>query len=151
MTREDTHRLIKFDEYTACTPDALVAMTTEARLFQEGDRRVNVAPLETKCPPVLHRFIKLFRCKTPQELKKVMPDYYYQVMFQMICCESLKGFFAVYHPKFPVKMRVIQFNKIDMRDEFKKFANTLAFAVKEVQNIEAMFAAEIKLLEKEVA
>lgn len=139
----DSHKLIHLDDYVCCTPDALVLMAkNEKDIFDETGTKMKVAPLETKCPPVLHRFIKLYKCTTPLELKDTAPDYFYQVILQMVCCNSLLGYFAAYNPNFPEgkKMRIIEFKKMELVDEFKKFQKTLDYAKKEIQEIEKLFS-----------
>jgi hypothetical protein len=140
--RMDTHRLIIEDEFSACTPDALVCMAKEQHIFDETGTKLKVAPLETKCPAVLSRFIKLYRCLTPSDLKKVEPLYYWQVLTQMLFCGSLIGYFGAYNPHFPVKMRIIEFKQMDLTDDIKKLKATLQHAKKEVENIASLFTLE---------
>lgn len=128
--RFDSHTLIHHDDYCCCTPDALICMAPKERLFTENGLEVKVAPLETKCPPVLHRFIKLYKCKTPKMLKDTEWDYYWQVIFQMICTGSLIGYFAAYNPHFPNPMRIIEFKKMELAEDFKLANATLHHAKK---------------------
>lgn len=82
----------------------------------------NVATVEIKCPRKFPRFIPLFKCKTPFELKAHEPKYYWQVLDQMDNCHSAVGYFSCYHPQFPANnnQSVIEFRKIDLWDDFKK-------------------------------
>lgn len=82
----------------------------------------NVSTLEVKCPRKFHRFNKLFRCKTPQDLLKVEAKYFWQVIDQMDNCDSAVGYFAVFHPLYPAtcNFKQIQFKKLDLWDDFKK-------------------------------
>lgn len=132
--RGDTHRLILNDEHSGCTPDALLSKHQDMnKLFDETGTKIKVTPLETKCPPVHHRFIKLFKCETPLQVKKTEPLYYWQVITQMLFCGSLNAYFGIYNPFFPVPGRLIEFKQIDLMDDIKKFNLTLQFAKLELE------------------
>ncbi len=81
----------------------------------------NVSTLEGKCPRKFHRYNKLYRCKTPHDLLKTEPKYFWQTLDQMDNCDSAVGYFAVYHPLYPewCNYRQIQFKKLELWDEFK--------------------------------
>lgn len=128
----DTHRLIIQNEYEACTPDALIAMEKVKFIYDSTGTKLKIAPLEVKCPPKHHRFIKLYKCFTPSQLKNTAKDYYYQVLTQMVYCDSLVGYFAAYNKKFPNPMRIITFNKMEMKDEITKFNLTMGHARREL-------------------
>jgi hypothetical protein len=129
----DTHRLIINDEYSGCTPDALISKYQDAnKLFDESGTKIKVTPLEVKCPPMHHRFIKLFKCITPLNLKHTEPIYFWQVITQMNFCSSLLGYFGAYNPLFP-NGRLIEFRQVELMDDFKKFNNTLHHAKIELQ------------------
>lgn len=131
--RGDTHRLIINDEHSGCTPDALLSKYQDTnKLFDETETKIKVTPLEVKCPPVHHRFIKLFKCVTPHQLKYVEPLYFWQVITQMSFCSSLLGYFGAYNPAFP-KGRLIEFNQRELIADFKKFNNTLQYAKIELE------------------
>ena len=137
--REDTHRLIINDEYSAATPDALIAMAEEKFLFDSTGTKIKIAPLEVKSPPIHHRFIKLFRCNTAQDLKKVEPMYFYQCLAQLVFTDSLVGYFAGYNFDFTTDMKIIEFKQIELREEIKNFKLTLEYAKKELQTILNLF------------
>lgn len=82
----------------------------------------NVSTLEVKCPRKYNRFIPLWECDTPEKLRKYSKKYYWQVLHQMRICDSAVGYFACFHPLFPpdTNMRIIQFNKAELWDDFKK-------------------------------
>jgi len=81
----------------------------------------NVSTLEVKCPRKYQHFIPLWECETPADLKKFSKKYFWQVVDQMDNCNADVGYFACYHPFFPpeLNMRIIEFRKIDLWDEFK--------------------------------
>lgn len=132
----DTHRLIKHNAFCACTPDALVCeFEDEKMIFDSTGTKINVFPLEVKCPLVHNRFIKLFRCKEPFDLLKAESDYFYQVISQIYFCGTLKGYFAAYNPYFEHKMRIIEFRKIYLREEFDRLEKTITHATNLLQTI----------------
>lgn len=100
------------------TPDALWVIETS--LIKEDC--YNVANVEVKCPRKYPRFISLYNCKTPEQLKKHEPKYFWQVIDQMDNCFASVGYFVCYHPLFPPgkNMQIIEFNKIELWDEFRK-------------------------------
>lgn len=138
-SRGDSQHLIVLNEKAGATPDALLTKHNEENIFDETGTKMKVFTLETKCPPKHHRYIKLFKCKTPQDLKKTESIYYWQVIFQMLCCDTIVGYFGAYNPNFSIKGRLIEFKKIDLIDDFKKAKLTLDFACKEIDNILNLF------------
>lgn len=100
------------------TPDAI---WVHGKSILKSDE-YNVSTLEVKCPRKYNRFIPLWECTTPDQLKKFSKKYYWQVLHQMRICDSAVGYFACFHPLFPpeTNMRIIEFRKIDLWHEFKK-------------------------------
>lgn len=128
-----THRLIIENQYMGCTPDALMPVNPNA-LFDSTGTKLNIETVEGKCPPKHHRFIKLFKCNKPAELKLVEKKYYWQVICQMQFCGALNGYFFVYHPHFAGKkqLKIIPFRKIELIADFSKLKQTLDYAEKEL-------------------
>ncbi len=106
------------DSNESSTPDAI--WVHGASVLKTGE--FNVSTLEVKCPRKYNRFIPLWECDTPEKLKKHSKKYYWQVLHQMRICDSALGYFACFHPLFPeaTNMRIIEFKKIDLWDDFKK-------------------------------
>jgi hypothetical protein len=59
--------------------------------------------------------------------------YYWQVITQIMFCDSLNGFFGVYNPEFNPKGKLIEFKKVELMDDVKKFTATLHYAKIELQ------------------
>lgn len=118
---------------TSSTPDALWII--ESSLTKENC--YNVATVEVKCPRKYHRFFPLFACKTPADLKKGYSTYYWQVLHQMHTCKAAIGYFACYHPLFPTgkNLRIIEFKKIDLWDDFIKLEQREKQAVQKLEEI----------------
>lgn len=133
--RGGTNRLIIQDEYSGCTPDALLTKYEGNNVFDESGNFLKVSTLEVKCPPTHHRFIKLMKCDTSKSLKDTDKIYYWQVITQMSFCDVLEGYFACYNPDFPIKGKVIKFSKMELREDFKFFSKTLKHAIVELKNI----------------
>lgn len=131
--RGGTNRLIIIDEYSGCTPDALLSKYENDKIFDETGGFIKVDPLEVKSPAKHHRFIKLFKCNTPQDLKNTEPLYYWQVITQMMFCNSLVAHFGCYNSSFPVPGKAITFRKMQLMEDVKKFTNTLHFAKLELK------------------
>jgi len=107
-------RLI-LDEDGRCggTPDGLIVLNEST-----DGLSYNVQTVEIKCPLSFDGYIRLWKCKTPEDLKKENDNYYWQVLHQMLLCESFIGYFIVYHPFFKSgKMNIIEFNKVAITKE----------------------------------
>jgi len=133
----DTHRLILYDEFCACTPDGIVVDNPD-NIFNAEGTHIKASTLECKNPFVHHEFIKLYKCLTPIDLKNAKPLYYWQVLCQMLFCNVLVGYFAAYSPIFK-KIRVIKFNKMELRDDLKKLNLTVEYAKQEINKIVELF------------
>lgn len=130
---DDTHRLVHYDDFTSCTPDALVALTSKDRIFDETKTKLKVAPLEVKAPPVHQNFMKLYKCETALQLMAVHKLYFWQVLTQLIFVDSLIGFFLPYNEKFPNRGRVITFKKSELVKEIAIAKQTLHYAQEEIK------------------
>jgi hypothetical protein len=124
--------IFSLDGYLSSTPDA-IWIHNESMNQQE----YNVSTLEVKCPCQYHRYIKLYECRTPEQLKKYEKMYYWQVLHQMMLCDSAVGYFMAFHPMFPEKSnnRIIQFNKIELWDDFKLMIQRKDAAIKKLTDI----------------
>lgn len=101
------------------TPDGLIVLSESP-----DETEYNVETLEVKCPPTYDNYITLFLCDKPSELKREKREYYWQVLDQMLLCESLKGHFMCYHPDFKSgNMNTILFDKMysEVIKGFKRF------------------------------
>lgn len=98
------------------TPDAIWV-----KGICKNDYEYNVRSVEVKCPRKYHKFIPYYMCDTPDKVKRINKVYYWQVLDQMDNCGSAVGYLAFYHPLFPkeANMRIIEFNKVDLWDDFK--------------------------------
>lgn len=118
---------------TSSTPDALWII--DSSVLQEDC--YNVATVEVKCPRKYHRFFPLFACNTPKELKAKYKPHFWQVIDQMSVCGAAIGYFVVFNPTFPAhkNMKVIEFRKIDLWDDFKKLEQRKKEAVQTLEGI----------------
>lgn len=109
-----TQKLV-FDNnpYFSTTPDFLQLESVAVNDNKENG--YHVIPGEVKCPFTYDAFISLSLCDTPLELKDYKPQYYWQLLDQMLVCGSLKGKFIVYHPDF----NKASFKEIEFRKLFK--------------------------------
>lgn len=104
------------DKRFSSTPDAIWIHGVCLNQFE-----YNVSTLEVKCPRKYHKYIPLFECVTPADLKKENRVYYWQVLDQMSNCGSAIGYFMSFHPLFPEgsNYNIIEFQKINLWDDFK--------------------------------
>ncbi len=54
---------------------------------------------EVKCYPSYSRMVACMLCNTPQEIKKIDPGAYFQVLDQMDMCDCMRGNLFYYHPE----------------------------------------------------
>lgn len=114
-----TQRLIIDGERCGGTPDGLWVNS-------EREDSLTVRTVEVKCPFSFDGYIRLFKCNTPADVKKITREgvkYYWQVLHQMAMCESLIGYLVAYQPHFSSgKIKVIKFDTQDnlIRQEIKK-------------------------------
>lgn len=96
------------------TPDAIWPLKESA-----DGTAWQVSTVEAKCPTAFDNFIHLWNCTTPEDVKKKNKIYYWQVLHQMKVCDCLNGYLSIYNPFFKAgKLRVIEFKKIDLVQEF---------------------------------
>ncbi len=124
------------DKRFSSTPDAI--WVHNICLNQE---EYNVSTAEVKCPRKYHKFIPLYNCKTPAQLKAFNKNYYWQVLDQMDNCGSALGYFICFHPLFPEgkNIRVTEFRKIDLWDDFKLLAQRKKTAVAKFEELRFEF------------
>jgi len=92
----------------------------------------NVSTVEAKCPLSYDAYIRLWKCRTPQNVKDENRIYFYQILHQMWVCNALRGYLTGYHPFFKSgQLNVVEFRKVDLVPEFK----TLTQRATEAQKI----------------
>jgi hypothetical protein len=113
------------DGVSGGTPDGLIVLNEST-----DGLSLNVKSCEIKCPITFDGYIRLWKCKTPNELKEECRAFYFQVLHQMMICDCLSGYFIVYQPFFQQgQMRIIEFKKIDLIADFKLMAERKAQAI----------------------
>jgi hypothetical protein len=99
----------------------------------------NVSTGEIKCPQG-EAFIGLAMCKTPEDVKKLEPKYYWQVIDQMAACDALIGHFVVYNPFVRVgKLHSVEFRKINLVPEFKLLKERNQLTIAKFEEIRDLF------------
>lgn len=103
------------DGYCGGTPDGLIVMneSTDGLYY-------NVQTVEIKAPYSFDGYIRAWKCKTPEDLKREFREWYYQKLHQMYLADCLVGYFVIYMPFFKAgQMNIIEFRKIHLMPEFK--------------------------------
>lgn len=113
----------------------------------KNQEEYNVRTVEVKCPRKYHKFIPYYMCETPEQVRKLNSVYFWQVIDQMDNCGSAVGYLAFYHPLFPegANMRIIEFNKMKLWDEFKLLKERKLSAVEKFKEV------KLKLLSGQVS
>ena len=106
------------DSKFGCTPDGIWIQQE----FEKPDGTwLVVAPEEVKCFQ-LARHLKCVVCDTPEKIKAVDPDSFWQLIMQMAECDALVGYLIYFYPGLKYGgLRVIEFRKIHLTEEFKLF------------------------------
>lgn len=98
------------DPFYGCTPDGLYCMNEST-----DGLSWNVEVWEVKCYQVL-KHMATIKAKTAQELKKINPPLYCQLLDQMINVNCLTGKAILFHPELPLDnggRHVIPFRKME--------------------------------------
>ena len=113
------------DGYCGGTPDGLIVMNEST-----DGLSYNVHSIECKCPYSFDGYIRAWKCKTPEDLKREFRDWYWQKIHQMYLCDCLVGYFLIYQPFFKSgQMNIIEFRKINLIPEFKLIADRAKQAI----------------------
>lgn len=132
-----TDQHIVLGERFASTPDALVFMNKDLMFGTDtitGEDTLNCETLESKSymTPSIH--MAHVECKTPEDIKDINPDLYFQVISQIQWSGVMRGRAIFFHPHFPdghdYKMGEVVFFKKDMTEEFKFFNTRMQEAEK---------------------
>lgn len=108
------------------TPDAIIPKSE--RSSKDG---YDVTTVEAKCPSSYDNYIRLWKCKTPQDVKKANSTYYWQVLHQMRVCGALDGYLTIFHPDFKAgDINIVKFKKVDLLSDFKTLNDRVEEAVK---------------------
>lgn len=111
------------------TPDCLL-------IKKSFDDCYEVETGEVKCYPSYSHYISCALCNTPEEIKKVDPKLFWQVIDQMDNCDCLVGYAILYHPDFKFGgFKIIQFKKIELVKYFKLLRERKSLAVEKFNEI----------------
>lgn len=104
-----TQKLIEVDSNEASTPDGLIVRTKHP-----DGLSYDVSPFEGKCYQH-EKHMKCAECDTPQQIRRVDPPAYWQVLHQTTAVDSLNGFLSYFHPDLPADnwgLKIIEFRKV---------------------------------------
>lgn len=94
-----------------CTPDGI---WVQEEFEKEDVTWLKVVPQEVKCYQ-LTKHLKCVACDTPQKIKAVDPDAYWQLLMQIFECDALVGYLIYYYPNIKYGgLRIIEFRKVDI-------------------------------------
>jgi len=115
-----TQKMIEVSKEESTTPDGLIV-----RKYHTDGLQVDVTTFEAKCYQA-DKFMKCAECDTVQDVKKVDPSAYYQVLHQMMAVDCLNGFLSYYHPDLPLSagLKIFEFRKMQQEID-KKTGKTI--------------------------
>lgn len=126
-----TNKHIVFDERYSVTPDGLAIMN-EKLMYINNDTELNCETVESKSymTPSVH--MAHVECKTPDDIKVLNPELFWQCVSQIYWAGVLKGHAIFFHPNFPIgspyRLGHVEFRKVTMQNDFKFFADRTAEA-----------------------
>lgn len=71
-----------------------------ATITEETATEIKIIPTEIKCPQTYDKYIELFECDTPEDVKQVRSDVYWQLLDQCLISGAIEGKLFVYNPLF---------------------------------------------------
>jgi hypothetical protein len=91
--------------------------------------------IEVKCPFNSSEHLEHLLFKNAEDLKEYAPEYYWQIVSNMLLTNKEKAMFISYDPRFPEDMRlkILEFN-LDKSDS-KNLIDRLEMATKEIEQI----------------
>ena len=126
------------DSRFSASPDGLIVHAES-----EDKLSYNVSPVEVKCPSNYANHVAMSLCNSPEELKKVNKNYYWQLIMQMYVCDSLFGYFVSYQPYFKSGgLKVIEFRKALLREEFKLMKERMDYALGEFDRVREILISQ---------
>jgi len=128
VTNTGTHqKFLTQGNHIGGTPDGLIE---------------NQSGAEIKCPNSLTHF-KYMRIKTTEDLKVVMPNYYWQIQGLMMIAKCRHWWFISYDPRYKKKEHQLHYIKINIVDEDVNFlAERLKMAISLKNELLAEFVEE---------
>ena len=136
-----TQRLVcDKDSKFGCTPDGI---WIQQEFEKEDGTWLVVAPEEVKCYQ-LARHLKCVVCDTPEKIKAVDPDSFWQLIMQMSECDALVGYLIYFYPNLKYGgLRIIEFRRIHLTEELKLF-NTRKIEIMKIYEKEKELMMNIK-------
>jgi len=100
--------------------------------------------LEIKCPYNNVHHLKNIRMRDWQDLKKLRPTYYWQVISGLLITGRKYWDFMSYSPNYPLRLQVgiVRIKYEDVQEDVRHLAIKLKFAVRELENILEQFQEE---------
>lgn len=133
---EDVH--IVHSDLFASTPDAL-AFLDEKLMFAENDTMLNCCTVESKSYMTPSEHMKHIECKTPEDIKAINPQLYWQCVSQVYFADVMRGYAIFFHPDFPednyYKASQVLFKRVDMQKDFTLLKERIAEATELYNNI----------------
>jgi len=118
-----TNKHIVFDDRYSVTPDALAIR--DEKLIYTSNGELNCETVESKSyiTPSVH--MAHVQCKTPDDIKALNPELFWQVVSQVYWTNVLKGWAIFFNPNFPLgspyRRSAVEFRKVNMIADFKIF------------------------------
>lgn len=117
--------VVDADSGFGTTPDAIWIVNES-----EDGTAYNAKTIEAKCPYSFDAYIRLWKCKTPEDVKKEEPKYFWQILDQLLVCDCLVGYLVVYQPFFKFgQLNIVEFRKINLIPDFKLLGERKKLAV----------------------
>lgn len=119
-----TDKHIIFDERYSVTPDAL-AIRDEKLIYVKDGTELNCETVESKSymTPSVH--MAHVECNTPEDIKSINPELFWQVISQLYWANVLKGNAIFFNPTFPkespYRLGHVEFRRINLTADIEWF------------------------------
>lgn len=87
--------------------------------------------LEVKCPYAIDTQIDYLQLTDQWDLKRLKPEYYWQVMSNLLFTHKAKGHFVSFDPRYPEKQQIVHIEVKPISEDFDKITDRIAKAVEE--------------------
>lgn len=132
--------VLDIEKRTITVPDAIF-------IKKNQDEGYSARVLEIKCPITYNNFIELLICETPADILSANPEYYWQMIDEMLVCGSAVGYFMVYHPDFEENgYRIVEFNICDVKKDMTQLKEAKSVAHGEIHKL----VSRIKAIESQI-
>lgn len=112
----DTIGFVAFGDHAGGSPDGIIN---------------DVDILEVKCPYTIDKQVDYLLLTDQWDLKRMFPEYYWQVMSNLLFTARPKAHFVSFDPRYPEPKNIVHLEVKPVEEDFEKITTAIAKAVEE--------------------